>query len=73
METFIVCVGLMFHMLGYSGDAHDKSFFSTQLVAGKYGLEVLVYDNKGNYGRDYVNITVRPSNTLSLYHLSLLF
>ena len=48
-------------------------FFPTQLVAGKYGLEVLVYDDKGNYGRDYVNITVRPSNTLSLYHLSLLF
>ena len=37
-------------------------FFPTQLVAGKYGLEVLVYDGKGNYGRDDVNITVRPSN-----------
>uniref|UniRef100_A0A1X7SN01 Cadherin domain-containing protein n=1 Tax=Amphimedon queenslandica TaxID=400682 RepID=A0A1X7SN01_AMPQE len=29
------------------------------LVAGKYGLEVLVYDDEGNYGRDFVNITVR--------------
>uniref|UniRef100_A0A1X7TN46 Cadherin domain-containing protein n=1 Tax=Amphimedon queenslandica TaxID=400682 RepID=A0A1X7TN46_AMPQE len=30
------------------------------LVAGKYGLEALVYDDEGNYGRDFVNITVRP-------------
>uniref|UniRef100_A0A1X7THP3 Uncharacterized protein n=1 Tax=Amphimedon queenslandica TaxID=400682 RepID=A0A1X7THP3_AMPQE len=30
-----------------------------KLFAGKYGLEVLVYDDEGNYGRDFVNITVR--------------
>uniref|UniRef100_A0A1X7SER5 Uncharacterized protein n=1 Tax=Amphimedon queenslandica TaxID=400682 RepID=A0A1X7SER5_AMPQE len=30
------------------------------LVSGEYGLEVLVYNDKENYGKDFVNITVRP-------------
>ena len=46
------------------------------MVAGEYGLEVLVYDDEGNYGRDFVNITVRPgeisltiNNNYDLFYL----
>ena len=34
---------------------------SLQLIVGKYGLKVIVYDDFGNYGFTYVNVTVHRS------------
>jgi hypothetical protein len=39
---------------------HDKIVSLTGLVAGSYGLKVLVYDKFGNYGFTNVNVTVHP-------------